>query len=130
MQRLTGARIAQPTPEVEDAMRAKFPPPPLRQIASSRPPAPPCWELSEDDVVRAARSFPKGSAPGPRGLRGDFLLQVLGEGGADHKPGVGLLAALVLLLADGRAPRGMQPYLGGAKGTALAKTNKYVRGRY
>ena len=91
-------------------MRAKFPPPPLRQIASSRPPAPPCWELSEDDVVR---SFPKGSAPGPSGLRGDFLLQVLGEGGADHKPGVGLLAALVLLLADGRAPPWYATRLGG-----------------
>ena len=124
VQRLTGARIAQPTPEVEDAMRAKFPPPPFRQIVSSEPPATPCWELSEDDVLRAAQSFPKGSAPGPSGLRGDFLLQVFGEDGADHKPGVSLLAALVLLLANGRAPRGMQPYLGGAKGTALAKTNK------
>ena len=28
------------------------------------------------------------------------------------------------MLADGRAPGGLRPYLGGAKGTALAKLNK------
>ena len=75
----TGARLAPATPAVEAAMRAKFPSAPPRQLASVRGPAPSATELTEGDVVRAVQAFPHGSAPGPSGLRADFLQQLVGR---------------------------------------------------
>eukprot|EP00438_Fugacium_kawagutii_P029518 Skav222744 [mRNA] locus=scaffold2390:537725:546431:- [translate_table: standard] len=85
--------------------------------------APPANEASAEDVVRAIRSFPRGAAPGPTGLRPDLLQQLTGTGG-DEKPAVYMLTNLVNLLADGQAPIGLRPYLGGARGTALEKASK------
>ena len=123
MQRLSGAPVAKPTPEIVAAMRSKFPPRPAHQHSSSRPPAPPANEVSVEDVIGAVKSFPRGAAPGPTGLRSDFLKQIVGDGG-DVLPGAHLLTSLVNLLADGRAPAALRPYLGGAQGTALEKTSK------
>ena len=101
MQRLSGAPVAEPTPEIVAAMRSKFPPRPAHQHSSSRPPAPPANEVSVEDVIGAVKSFPRGAAPGPTGLRPDFLKQIVGDGG-DVLPGAHLLTSLVNLLADGR----------------------------
>ena len=123
LQRLSGAKVAEPTPAVVGAMRSKFPPRPPHQATSARPPPPPANEAAAEDVLRAVRSFPRGAAPGPSGLRPDFLQQVVG-GGGDERPAVHLLTSLMNMLSDGRAPSGLRPYLGGARGTALHKVSK------
>ena len=41
-----------------------------------------------------------------------------------EKPGAGLVTELVQLFADGRAPRGLRRYYGGAQGHALDKEGK------
>lgn len=123
LQRLSGGKVAEPTPAVVGAMRSKFPPRPPHQAASARPPPPPANEAAAEDVLRAVRSFPRGAAPGPSGLRPDFLQQLVG-GGGDERPAVQLLTSLVNLLSDGRAPSGLRPDLGVARGTALRKVSK------
>lgn len=123
MQRLSGVPVAEPSPAVVAAIRSKFPSRPPHQATSSRPAAPPANEASAEDVVRAIRSFPRGAAPGPTGLRPDLLQQLIGSGG-DEKPAAHMLTNLVNLLADGQAPTGLRPYLGGARGTALQKASK------
>ncbi|CAK8989954.1 Uncharacterized protein SCF082_LOCUS2056 [Durusdinium trenchii] len=123
MQRLSGAPVAEPIPEIVAAMRNKFPPRPTHQHSSSRPPAPPANEVSVEDVIGAEKPFLRGAAPGPTGLRPDFLKQIVGDGG-DVLPGAHLLTSLINLFADGRAPAPLRLYLGGAQGTTLEKTSK------
>ena len=77
---------------------------------------------SSEDVVRAIRSFPRGAAPGPTGLRPDLLQQLVS--GSEERPAAHLLTQLVNLLADGQAPAGLRPYVGGGRGTALQKVSK------
>ena len=124
-ERLSNALLAPPTPAFETAMRAKFPPPPPHQHTTTRPCPAPASELEAEVVLQAIRAFPRGSAAGPSGLRADFLQQLVGSTG-DHaaSAGITLLTSFANMLADGRAPRGLRAYLGGAKGTALAKLNK------
>lgn len=106
IQRLTGAPVADPTPAVVAAMRAKFPGRPPHQATSSRSPAPPANEVS------------RGAAPGPSGLQPGFLQQLVGRG-AEEGRALPLITALGNLLADGGAPAGLRPYLG-----ALHKVSK------
>ena len=112
VQRLAGAPLAAPSEATIAAMRAKFPARPPHQLGSSRLPAPPV----------AIRSFPRGAAPGPSGLRPDFLKQVVGDG--DEQYSAQLFTSFVNVLADGRAPLALRPYLGGARGMALQKVSK------
>eukprot|EP00435_Cladocopium_sp_Y103_P011842 s3316_g3.t1 len=106
VQRLSGAPPAEPTPAVIAAMKSKFPGRPPHQATSSRPAAPPSNEASVEDVVKAIRSFPRGAAPGPTGLRPDLLEQLVGSG-SEERPAVHLLTHLVNLLAEtGRPLRG------------------------
>ena len=103
-------------------MQAKFPARPAHQATAQRAAAPPANDISCDDVVKAARSFPRGAAPGPSGMRPDFLKQLVDAG--DEQYGAQVLTDLVNLLADARAPIALRPYLGGARGTALEKLSK------
>ena len=124
VQRLTGPGLAPNTAAVENIMRSKFIEPLLHQPGSSRPPAPPANELSCELVLRAAKAFKRGVGSGPSGLQPDFVRQALLGNEGVHEEGLVVLTAFINLLADGRAPRAMQPYLGGAKGTAGDKTSK------
>ncbi|CAK0886604.1 unnamed protein product [Prorocentrum cordatum] len=115
-------RLAPDSQQTEDTMRSKFPAAPASQRGSQRPPAPPANELTDEGVAAAIRSFSRGAAPGPSGHRPDFYKQVVGEKG--DKPGCAILSGICNLLADGRAPKQLRAYLGGARGTALRKTAK------
>ena len=114
--------LAPDTPEVEAIMRAKFVQAPPRQRESARLPAPPANELTEADVAAAIISFKRGVEPGPAGQRPDLDRQIIGEKG--DRPGCAILAGICNLLADGRGPPQLRPYLGGARATALAKKTK------
>ena len=73
-------------------------------------------------VVHAINSFDAGVSAGPSGHRPDLYKQLIGEKG--DKPAVSLFMALANLLASGRAPRELRPFIGSAKGTALKKKAK------
>ena len=50
------------------------------------------------------------------------MRQVIGDKG--DKPGQGVVTQFCILLANGRAPRALRPYLGGANGFAAKKEAK------
>lgn len=96
VQQLSGAAVAAPTRAIIAAMQAKFPPPPPQQSGSFRPAAPPAKELSCAEVLRAVRSFPRGAALGPTGMRPDTLKQIVDT--VDEQYGAQALSDLVNLL--------------------------------
>ena len=53
-------------------------------VALGPPPLPAVPELGVEDVVHAIRSFSRGSAAGPTGLRGDHLREALGSAHGDE----------------------------------------------
>ena len=122
IQRATSQGMAANTPETETIIRAKFPAAPVHQSTTPRALAPPSNELTEEGIAKAIHSFARGVAPGPSGHRPDFYKQIIGELG--DRPGCAILTGISNLLADGRAPKQLRPYLGGARGVALHKTNK------
>jgi hypothetical protein len=75
-------------------------------------------------VKMALASFGAGSAAGLFGYR-PFLLQQCAR--AESFSFLGALTSAVNLLADGRAPQFLQPYLAGGVSIALAKPNSGVR---
>ena len=76
-------------------------------------------DLSVEQVLTAARSFRRGSAAGPTGLRGDHLREALGSPHCDEV--AAHLADVVRLLASGAAPPELAPHLAGAALYAIPK---------
>ena len=86
---------------------------------------PPALEVTPDHVVRALRSFPAGTSPGPSGLRAQHLLEAAPAGTA-----AGFfeqLTRVVSLLAQGQACPAAAPVLAGAGLVAVPKANGGVR---
>ena len=71
LQSLTSAGLAPPSNEVLAEMISKHPTSGLPSLPADPPP--PAVEVSKEDVARALKSFPNGSAPGPSGLRANHL---------------------------------------------------------
>ena len=82
-------------------------------------------ELGVEDVVHAIRSFSRGSAAGPTGLRGDHLCEALGSAHGDEM--AVHLADVVMLLVRGHALLEVAPHLAGATLHALPKGADDVR---
>ena len=72
LQSLSSAGLADPTPEALAEMLAKHPQSPPPQIPSES--LPPPAQISELEVVKALKSFPGGSAPGPSSLRFRYIM--------------------------------------------------------
>ena len=109
--------------EVLNQMRSKHPPSRtgegircrgLREVCSSM-----AVKVMEDSVLKAIRSFPKGSAPGPSGLRPQHLKDALAPGWADEV--VRELTKLVNKMAQGEIPSKAAEHVMGASLTALSK---------
>eukprot|EP00660_Eupelagonema_oceanica_P018724 gene18724-20528_t len=89
--------------------------------------APPCAapEIASDLIRKSILNFPRGSAPGPSGLRPQHLKDAIksahGDQCAEH------ITALVSLLADGAAPRQLAPHLAGAALFGLPKADGGLR---
>ena len=94
-------------------------------VALGPPPLPAVPELGVEDVVHAIRSFSRGSAAGPTGLRGDHLREALGSAHGDEM--AVNLADVVMLLARGHALLEVAPHLAGATLHALPKGADDVR---
>ncbi|CAE7876736.1 unnamed protein product [Symbiodinium microadriaticum] len=76
--------------------------------------------------VSSLAAFPVGGAAGAfiaRALRHQPTCTVCPVW-MEHARAIALLTSFANVLADGRAPRGLRAYFGGAKGTALRKLNK------
>ena len=105
----------------------------LTQLHPEEPPpnCPPLAELAlaprllPEAVLAALRSFPKGSGCGPAGLRAQHLLDSLTP--AYKTTVLELLTEVSQLLADGRGPRELAPFLAGAGLMASRKKDGGVR---
>ena len=82
-------------------------------------------ELAVEDVIQAIRSFSRGSAAGPTGLRGDHLREALASPHGDEM--AVQLADVVKLLVRGEALAEIAPHLAGASLHALPKGVDDVR---
>ena len=81
-----------------------------------------------EDVARAIRSFPNGSAGGPDGLRPQHLKDLISP--SANAGGQSLLAALASfleLVLEGKTPPSIRPYFFGASLIALEKKDGGVR---
>ncbi len=75
IQALTSTGLANPSDTILDEMKSKHPQGPP---ASAPPdPPPPSATISESTVLKCSKSFPKGSAPGPSGLRPSHLREAV-----------------------------------------------------
>ena len=98
---------------------------------TSIPPPPsdvPAITVSEEEIVRAIRSFPNGSAGGPDGLRPQHLKDMTGataSGGA--RALLPALAQFVALVLQGKTPPTVCPFFFGASLTALSKKEGGIR---
>ena len=88
-------------------------------MPSALPPTP---EIPGPTLLRALRSFPVGSGPGPDGLRPDFLKGLIGSG--EDSSLVPLLAEFVQKMADGQVPHALRPWLVGGTLVGVDKVAK------
>ena len=112
-QALTSSGLAQASQEVLVEMLAKHPQvdPPL--IPSDPIPSP--VMINEAAVVKALRSFPSGTAPGPSGLRANHLKEAVLCPSPDRANGaLQALSRVINLLCSGQAPSEVIPHLCGA----------------
>ena len=91
-------------------------------VLQSLPLAP---DIAPELVARSLRAFPAETAPGPTGLRVQHLREACTAGSRDAF--LSQLAAVVQLLAQGRAPSFVAPVLAGAGLVALPKPSGGVR---
>ena len=126
LQTLSSAGFAPSSSDVYDAMLSKHPqsaPPPIPST-----PVPPAIQVSELDVVRALQSFPNGTAPGPSSLRANHLKEaVFCPSPIKSDFALKGLMGVINLLAAGRAPRNIIPFLCGASLLACQKKDGGLR---
>ncbi len=120
IQALTSTGLANPSDTILDEIKSKHPQGPP---ASAPPdPPPPSATISESTVLKCSKSFPKGSAPGPSGLRPSHLQEAVCYPSPDRANQ--LLSALIQfvnLLVAGRTPLSVTPHLCGATLLACPK---------
>lgn len=117
---------AERNPETEAALQAKHPSARRPDLpADSEQPEAAVPGLSQEAVRDAIRSFRRGTAPGPSGLRADHLREALLSAHSDQV--LVQLTDLANHLAAGRAPRAIAPFLAGATLHALPKPDGGVR---
>ena len=118
---LTSRGIDQHSEQAKAEMRAKHPTGRPTEIPAGDIPAPPI-RISASQVKKAIKSFKKGTAPGPDGMRPEHLKEALAAVAQNRSSRFqSVLAALVNLLASGGVPEEVAPYLGGANMFAAKK---------
>ena len=126
LQALLSEGVARASPEVLKEMLAKHPqapPPSLPQGPLASPPS-----ITPESVLKAIRSFPTGSAPGPSHLRAAHLKEaVLCPSPGQASKVTSSLTGLVNLLCSGLAPPEVVPLLCGATLIACKKKGGGLR---
>ena len=100
MQGLITVGVAADTDKVRGKLGAKFP---TRNFDVMLRHIPPPAGAEVEDFVGQVKSFDSTAAPGPSGIRPQFIKELVGEGGDD--PCVLAMFELVMLFVEGRAPR-------------------------
>ena len=126
IQLLSSYGLADVTADVFDEILAKHPQVDPPCIPSD--PLPPPLQVTEMDIVRALRSFPNGTAPGPSKFRANHLKEAVFCPSPDRANYAlrGLLGVVNHLCA-GRVPRELLPHLCGASLFACKKKGGGVR---
>ena len=126
LQALLSEGIATPSSSIVEEMLAKHPQAPVPSIPHDPPPPPP--NISHDTVIRAIRSFPAGSAPGPSQLRAAHLKEaILCPSPVRAAQSIGALTSLVQKLSSGQVPAEVTPHLCGATLLACKKKGGGLR---
>ena len=130
LQALTSAGMAQQTRETEATMRSKHPP--AEEPPTFIPTAPvqdtPQLQFGLLAVEKASLSFRRGTAPGPGGFRPEHLRTAIKGAPANRAVRAGAaLTRLVNLMAAGRVPEEVAPYLCGARLHAAKKKDGGLR---
>ena len=121
IQTLSSEGLASPSAEVLKEMLTKHSQAPQPTLPEG--PTPPPAILCESNVLKCVCSFPKGSAPGPSGLHPGHLREATRCPSPDQANRfLSVLTTFVNLLAAGRTPLDVTPYLCGA--TLLASKKK------
>ena len=91
-------------------------------------PVPPSVKINESIILKAVRSFPNGSAPGPSGLRPSHLREAIECPSSDRNSKLlSALSAFINFLAAGQSPLSIMPYLCGATLLACPKKSGGLR---
>ena len=110
IQALCSEGLAPPSSAVLEEMLAKHPQVSPPQIPLDPVPLP--ADISEGDVLRALKSFPGGSAPGPSGCRANHLKEAVLCPSPDRSAfALRALTEMVKLLCAGDTPAEVVPYL-------------------
>ena len=118
---LSSAGLADATSEVVDAMLVKHSQSPAPLILPS--PTLPSPTISETCVLKALKSFPSGSAPGPSNLRANHLKEAVQCPSLDQSAHAArALTGVIQLLCASHCPPDIIPHLCGA--TLLASKKK------
>ena len=121
---LTSPPLVAHDPNSVAALRAKHPPGPAVDPAATSN-LPPTNPVRSKAVLESLKAFPKGTGPGPTGLRAQHLVD--GCAGPEQTAALEALTDLVTLLADARAPKELAPFLAGAALMALPKDENDLR---
>ena len=105
-------------------LEAKHPAAPLDRSSAPDPNQFQALQVTEEDVMRAIRSFPAGSSAGPDGVRPQHILDMVScrEGGQELA-----ITAFVNMLLDGKCPPNVIPILFGGNLIALEKKSGGIR---
>ena len=126
IQALTSAGLAEQSPATTRAMKKKHPAANLPTFQPSS--VSPQLTFSSEEVLKAAKSFRKGSAPGPDGLRGEHLKVALNRTTPNRQDNMlAALTRLVNVMAAGSVPDMVAPFLSGAKLHAGNKKDGGIR---
>ena len=124
------AKIADNSDATFEVLQQKHPAPhpdssiPLLPETMDLPPI----TVTEEEIVRAIRSFPNDSAGGPDGLRPQHLKDMTGpttNGGAQAL--ISALSRFVTVVLQGKTPTSIRPFFFGASLTALTKKEGGIR---
>ena len=109
-QALTSNWLSQASPEVFAEMLAKHPQGDLPPIPQDLVPAP--VKINEAEVVKALRSFPSGTAPGPSSVRASHLKEAFFCPSPDRaNTTLQALSRVINLLCSGQVPSDVVPHL-------------------
>ena len=118
--------LASPSSEVFNEMLAKHPQADPPSISSDTFPTP--LQVSREDMLRALKSFPTGSAPGPSSLRANHIKQAIFCPSPDPaNKALQSLTGVINLLCAGKVPPDVIPYLCGALLLPCLKKNGGLR---
>ena len=127
LQALTSAGLAQQDSATVEALKAKHPvaenPPTSRPQSDT-----PQMSFSPAQVYKVIRSFNKGSAPGPSGLRAEHLKAIVRSAPPDKTDkATEAITKLVNIMVAGKVPRRVAPFLCGARLHAGKKKDGGIR---